>query len=75
MNITKSKITKWLGKKRMQSVDDIDLYDGVIDIMLCPNFHNANYGGGVYYFDVSTAGTQSEIKEDLIHWFASVEEI
>lgn len=77
MAITKSKIINWLGKKRMSMVEDIDISDGVIDIMLFENFKSINYDEGIYVFDIERnyEYRESDIKNDLLHWFAGVEEV
>ena len=77
MSITKSKVIKWLGKKRMAMVDDIDISCGVIDIMLFDNFKSVCYDESVYIFDteLNHEYTECDIKNDLLNWFSGVEDV
>ena len=77
MSITKSKVIKWLGKKRMEMVEDIDISSGVIDIMLFENFKSVGYDESIYVFDIEHNHdyTQADIKGDLLNWFDQVERV
>jgi len=77
MSITKSKVIKWLGKKRMAMVEDIDVIDGVIDIMLFDNFKNISYEESIYIYDTGfdIDYNESYIKSDLLNWFSGVEDV
>ena len=77
MAITKSKLIKWLGKRRMAIVEDIDISSGVIDIMLYEGFQSVGYQESIYVFDIELNHeyTQAEIKSDLLNWFDQVEKI
>ena len=77
MAITKSKLIKWLGKKRMAMVEDIDISDGVIDIMLYENFNSVLYDESIWVFDIELNHeyTECDIKYDLLNWFSGVEDV
>ena len=77
MSITKSKVIKWLGKNRMAMVEDIDVIDGVIDIMLYENFNSVLYDESIWVFDIELNHeyTECDIKDDLLNWFSGVEDV
>ena len=77
MAITKAKVIKWLGKKRMTMVEDIDISGGVIDIMLYENFNSVFYDENIWVFDIERNHeyTERDIKDDLLNWFSGVEDV